>query len=78
VTKGQSIGDFPAVFREMVRWEVGNGLSLVPLCHHGRGRDRGGTTCRASRPAAAFTPIGGNELASRFSGIRVERVKLSV
>src|SRR5207245_5791508 len=31
ITKGQSIGGFPQAFRELVRWEVGNGLSLVPL-----------------------------------------------
>src|SRR5262249_8363275 len=31
ITKGQSIGGFPPGFREMVRWEVGEGLSLVPL-----------------------------------------------
>src|SRR5439155_16461693 len=31
ITKGQSIGGFPQPFRELVRWEVGEGLSLVPL-----------------------------------------------
>src|SRR3989449_87509 len=31
ITKGQSIGSFPAAFRDLVRWETGGGLSLVPL-----------------------------------------------
>src|SRR5438093_11798363 len=31
ITKGQSIGGFPQGFRELVRWEVGDGLSLVAL-----------------------------------------------
>src|SRR5882724_10233238 len=31
VTKGQSIGGFPPVWRDLVRFEIGNGLSFVPL-----------------------------------------------
>src|SRR5205823_2291276 len=31
ITKGQSIGGFPQAFRQLVRYEVGEGLSLVPL-----------------------------------------------
>ena len=31
ITKGQSIGNFPPAFRDLVRWETNNGLSLVPL-----------------------------------------------
>src|SRR2546428_593828 len=31
ITKGQSIGGFPRAFRDLVRWEMGDGLSLVPL-----------------------------------------------
>src|SRR5205085_3037874 len=31
ITKGQSIGGFPQAFRDLVRWEIGDGLSLVPL-----------------------------------------------
>src|SRR5213079_740240 len=30
-TKGQSIGGFPAPFRDLIRWETGGGLSLIPL-----------------------------------------------
>jgi ribose transport system permease protein len=31
ITEGQSIGSFPAAFREFVRFEVGDGLGVVPL-----------------------------------------------
>ena len=31
VTKGQSVGGFPLLFREMIRFETSGGLSLVPL-----------------------------------------------
>src|SRR5579883_2708351 len=31
ITNGQSVGEFPQAFRDMIRWEVGDGLSLVPL-----------------------------------------------
>lgn len=31
MTSGQSVGDFPEVFRNVIRWETGDGLSLVPL-----------------------------------------------
>ena len=77
-TKGQSVGGFPPLFRELVRMETPGGLSLVPL----------GVMLAVllvgwiflSRLAAGrrVYAVGGNELASRFSGIRVERVKLGV
>lgn len=89
VTRGQSIGGFPAAFRDLIAsptlpgsggrvpLSVG-GLSLVPpgvmllvtfagalfLARHAAGR--------------RIYAVGGNELASRFSGIRVARVKLGV
>ncbi len=31
ITTGQSIGGFPSAFRQLVRYEIGDGLSLVPL-----------------------------------------------
>ena len=78
ITKGQSIGDFPQPFRALIGWETANRLSVVPL----------GVmvlvavmaTLYLSRLAAGrrIYATGGNELASRYSGIRVERVKLSV
>ena len=78
VTKGQSIGGFPPAFRGLVRDEIGNGLSFVPLAVM-----LGVTLAGAvylSRLAAGrrVYAVGGNELAARFSGIRVDRVKLGV
>jgi len=77
-TKGQSVGGFPPLFRELVRKETSGGLSLVPL----------GVMLVVllvgwiflSRLAAGrrVYAVGGNELATRFSGIRVGRVKLGV
>jgi ribose/xylose/arabinose/galactoside ABC-type transport system permease subunit len=78
ITKGQSVGGFPSSFREMVRYEVGAGLSLVPLGVMLLVTLLG--TVYLARMAAGrrVYAVGGNELASRYSGIRVERVKLSV
>jgi ribose transport system permease protein len=78
ITNGQSVGGFPQAFRDVVRFEVGDGLSFVPfavmLCVMIIG------WIYLSRLAAGrrVYAVGGNELASRFSGIRVERVKLGV
>lgn len=78
ITSGQSIGDFPEAFRYMIRWETGDGLSLVPL----------GVmlavaviatfylTCLV--PGRHIYAVGGNEQAAQFSGIRVKAVKLKV
>lgn len=78
ITKGQSVGSFPQAFRDLVRWEVGNGLSLMPLAVMLLIMIVGGTYLSRLAAGRRIYAIGGNELASRFSGIRVERVKLSV
>ena len=78
ITKGQSIGGFPPTFREMVRCEVGEGLSLVPLGTMVVVALAGGVYLSWQAAGRRVYAIGGNELASRFSGLRVERVKLSV
>jgi ribose/xylose/arabinose/galactoside ABC-type transport system permease subunit len=77
-TKGQSIGGFPPAFRELVRYEVGNGLSLVPLAVMLVVTIAGGIFLARLAAGRRVYAIGGNELAARFSGIRVERVKLGV
>ena len=78
ITKGQSIGDFPQAFRAMIGWETTNRLSVIPLGVMVIVALIG--TIYLSRLAAGrrIYATGGNELASRYSGIRVERVKLSV
>ncbi len=78
ITKGQSIGVFPQGFRDLVRWEVGDGLSLVPLGVMVLVALLGGVYLTRQAAGRRVYAIGGNELASRYSGIRVEWVKLSV
>ncbi|MBI3876319.1 MAG: ABC transporter permease [Verrucomicrobia bacterium] len=78
ITKGQSIGDFPASFRNLIRWETSGGLSLVPLGVMVLVAAVGGIYLARLAAGRRIYAVGGNELASRYSGIRVERVKLSV
>ncbi len=78
ITQGQSVGGFPAAFRHLVRWEVGDGLSLVPLGVMLVVAVLGATYLSRLAAGRRIYAIGGNELASTYSGIRVNRVKLSV
>ena len=78
ITKGQSIGVFPPAFRDLIRWEVGEGLSLVPLGVMVLVAILGGVYLTRRAAGRRVYAIGGNELASRYSGIRVESVKLTV
>jgi ribose transport system permease protein len=78
VTKGQSVGGFPEAFRNVIRWETAGGLSLVPLTVMLLVAVAGGILLSRTAGGRRVYAIGGNELASRYSGIRVERVKLGV
>jgi ribose transport system permease protein len=78
VTKGRSIGGFPPLFRELIRFETGGGLSLVPLGVMLLVTLAGWVYLARLAAGRRVYAIGGNELASRFSGIRVQRVKLGV
>jgi ribose/xylose/arabinose/galactoside ABC-type transport system permease subunit len=78
ITKGQSVGGFPQAFRDLVRWEIGDGLSLVPLAVMLVVTVLGGIYLSRLVTGRRIYAIGGNELASTYSGIRVNRVKLSV
>jgi ribose transport system permease protein len=78
ITKGQSVGDFPPELRSLVRWETQNGLSLVPLGVMLLVTFVAGVYLSRLAAGRRIYAVGGNELASRFSGIRVLRVKLSV
>ena len=77
-TKGQSIGGFPAAFRDMVRWETAGGLSVVPMLVMILVAVAGGIYLSRLAVGRRIYAIGGNELASRYSGIRVGWVRLSV
>lgn len=88
-TKGQSIGGFPASFRDLIAQptlpgsggqvplSVG-GLSLVPLFVTLLVTVVGAVYLTRLAAGRRVYAVGGNELASRFSGIRVGRVKLGV
>ncbi|MFA6546205.1 MAG: ABC transporter permease, partial [Limisphaerales bacterium] len=78
ITSGQSVGDFPEAFRNMIRWETGGGLSIVPLIVLLAVVVVGTIYLTCLVPGRHIYAVGGNELASRFSGIRVERIKLKV
>jgi ribose/xylose/arabinose/galactoside ABC-type transport system permease subunit len=79
VTKGQSIGGFPPAFREMIRWEAGSeGLSIIPLGVMVLVAVAGAIYLKRLAAGRRIYAIGGNEIASRYSGLSVERVKLSV
>jgi ribose/xylose/arabinose/galactoside ABC-type transport system permease subunit len=75
-TSGQSIGGFPEAFRHFIRWEILPDLSLVPLIAMLLVAVAGGILLAKTTFGRRIYAIGGNEIASRFSGIRVARVKL--
>jgi ribose transport system permease protein len=78
VTGGQSVGQFPAPLREFVGWQVVGDLSLIPLLVTVLTATAGGVFLSRTGPGRRIYAVGGNEQASRFSGIRVGRVKLGV
>jgi ribose/xylose/arabinose/galactoside ABC-type transport system permease subunit len=78
ITKGQSVGIFPEAFRNLVGWEVGDGLRLVPCFVMVAAALVAGTYLSRQSAGRRVYAVGGNELASIFSGVRVGRVKLSV
>jgi len=78
VTQGQSVGGFPEQFRNLVRYEIVEGLSLVPLLVMILVTVVAGFYLLKMVGGREVYAVGGNELASRFSGIRVGRVKLRV
>ncbi len=77
-TKGQSVGGFPPLLREVVRFEVGDGLSVVPCLVMLLVLVGGWVFLSRLASGRRVYAVGGNEQAARFSGIRVGRVKLGV
>jgi ribose transport system permease protein len=78
MTKGLSIGAFPEGFRGVVKWSTAGGLTLVPLGVMLLVAIIGGIWLTRTVPGRRVYAVGGNELASRFSGIRTGRVKIGV
>ena len=77
-TSGLSIGGYPEVFRDVVKWQSAGGLTLVPLGVMLLILAVGAVWLSRTTAGRRVYAIGGNELASRYSGIRVGRVKLGV
>ena len=77
-TEGQSVGSFPQAFRNIVLWETDGGLTPVPLAVMLIVAAMGSIYLSRLVMGRKIYAVGGNELASRFSGIRVARTKASV
>lgn len=77
VSSGQSISGFPTSFRSLIRWEY-HQLSLVPMAVMLLVTLFGWLYLARFAAGRRIYAVGGNELASRYSGIRVPQVKLSV
>ncbi|HEY5752363.1 MAG TPA: ABC transporter permease [Chthoniobacterales bacterium] len=77
ITKGQSIGGFPTSLRRFVGYEI-NGLSVVPLLVTIVVLILGAIYLTRMAAGRQIYAVGGNELATRYSGISVEKVKLTV
>ncbi|HET7537576.1 MAG TPA: ABC transporter permease [Candidatus Didemnitutus sp.] len=78
VTNGQSVTDFPEGFQKFVQLKIGNDLSVIPALIMAIVLVVGWIYLARLATGRRVYAIGGNEIAARFSGIRVERVKLSV
>jgi ribose/xylose/arabinose/galactoside ABC-type transport system permease subunit len=78
ITKGQSVGSFPEAFRSIIRYESSGGLSIVPMGVMLLVAGLGWMFLSKMAVGRRGYAVGGNELASRYSGIRVERVRLHV
>ena len=78
LTHGLSIGGFPERFRSAVKWTTPGGLTLAPLGAMVLVAVVGGLWLTRTVPGRRIYAVGGNETASRFSGIQTGRVKLGV
>ena len=78
LAQGQSIGGFPQGFRDFIRQGVIADLSLVPLIVMVTICVLGGTLLSRMAIGRKIYAVGGNEIATRFSGIQVGGVKLLV
>lgn len=78
VTHGQTVAGFPEGFQQMVKMTIGDDLSVIPTLIMSVVLVVGWIYLGRLATGRRIYAIGGNELAARFSGIRVARVKLGV
>jgi len=75
---GQSIGDFPPALQKIVKFEVGDGLTLVPPFVMVLVMIAGWIFLSRLAAGRRVFAVGGNEVAAQYSGIQVQKVKLGV
>src|SRR5262249_61682934 len=73
---GKWMGGLSDGFRQFVRWELLPDLSLVPLIVMLIVTIVGGIFLAQTAIGRKIYAVGGNEIASLYSGIRVGRIKL--
>jgi ribose transport system permease protein len=78
ITAGQSVEGFPQALRDLVRWQVGDGLSVFPLLVMVAVTAAGWIFLGRLAQGRRVYAVGGNEQAARFSGIRIGRTKILV
>ena len=76
-TQAQSVTDFPASFGEVVRYTMGD-FTAVPIAIVALVVLAGHVYLKHTVSGRHVYAVGGNEEASRFSGLRISRIKLSV
>jgi ribose/xylose/arabinose/galactoside ABC-type transport system permease subunit len=78
VSGGQSIGDFPQQLQHLVKFEVGDGITLVPSAVMLVVTLFGWLFLSRLAAGRRVFAVGGNEVAAQYSGIQVRKVKLGV
>jgi ribose transport system permease protein len=78
ITNGQSVGSFPEAFVNGIKWEPVPGLRMVPTFVMLVLTVVAGIYLRRLAAGRRIYAVGGNEVAARYSGVRVNWVKLSV
>jgi ribose/xylose/arabinose/galactoside ABC-type transport system permease subunit len=79
MTKAQSYTHFPAEFTDgLIRYEVGRNLYPVPMAIMVAVTILAALYLKFTVTGRQIFAVGGNELAARYSGLPVERVKLKV
>ncbi len=78
VSGGQSIGDFPPQLQNLVKFQVGDGLTLVPPLVMLVVMAAGWIFLARLAAGRRVFAVGGNEVAAQYSGIPVRKVKLGV
>jgi ribose/xylose/arabinose/galactoside ABC-type transport system permease subunit len=79
MTKAQAYTSFPSQFTDgLIRYEVGHNLYPVPMTIMAVVTVAAALYLRFTVTGRQIFAVGGNELAARYSGLPVERVKLKV